>query len=75
MDDFINNLLEGANDFIHRKPGFLPLVAIGLIVLNFLLHVILGLMGVESWFASSNVLLHLGLVVGLVGILLIRPLE
>lgn len=75
MDEFLNNLLDKASHYFNRKPGLLPLIAIGLIILNFLLHVILGLFGVNSWFASSNLLLHLGLVIGLIGILLIRPLE
>ena len=75
MDNFINELLDKASHFFNRKPGLLPLIAIGLIILNFIVHVIFGIMGIESWFASSNLLLHVGLVLGLVGILLIRPLE
>jgi hypothetical protein len=75
MDDFLNKFLDQASHYFNRKPGLLPLIAILLIILNFVVHVIVGLMGVEIWFASSNLLLHLGLIIGLVGILLIRPLE
>lgn len=75
MDDFLNNLLDKASHFFNRKPGLLPLLAILLIVLNFVVHIVVGLMGVQIWLASSNLLLHIGLVMGLIGMLLIRPLE
>lgn len=75
MDNFLNNFLDKAGHFFNRKPGLLPLIAILLIILNFLLHLILGLFEIQSWFATSNILLHLGLIVGFIGLLLIRPLE
>lgn len=72
MHDFMNRLLDWASDFFAHRPGLLPLVAIGLIVLNFLLQIFPG---PGNWLADSNLVLHVGLVLGLLGILLFRPLE
>ena len=72
MDRFINRFVDRAGEFLARWPGFLPLVGIALIILNFLLQIFPG---TGSWFVDSNLLLHLGLVIGVVGLLLIRPLS
>jgi hypothetical protein len=65
----MNKLLDRLSDFLSKYPGLLPLLGIGLVVLNFLLQFFPG-----NWFTDANVLLHLGVVAGLVGLLLIRPL-
>lgn len=69
MDKRINELIERINEFLVRKPGVLPLVGIGLIVLNFLLQLFPG---PEAWIVRSNLFLHAGLVVSLVGLLLVN---
>lgn len=71
----MSEFLDKASDFLNRKPGLLPLIGLLLILLNFVVHIVLGLAGVSSWLASSNLFLHVGLIVGLIGFLLIRPLE
>jgi hypothetical protein len=71
MADFLNRLLDRISNFLGTYPGLLPVVAILLILLNFVLQVVPG-SGV--WLVDSNLFLHLGLIVGLVGILLIKPL-
>lgn len=69
MDQWINERVERINDFLVRKPGILPLVGVGLIVLNFVLQIFLG---TEWWIVRTNLFLHLGLVVSVIGLLLVN---
>lgn len=69
MNDFINNLMERANDFLAEWPGFLPLIGGGLIALNFVLRLFLGR---EHLLTGADCLLHLGLLIAIVGLLLIK---
>ncbi len=69
MDAWINELVERINSFFMRKPGVLPVVGLGLIVLNFLVQLYPGQ---GAWIAHSNLFLHLGLIISLVGLLLVN---
>jgi H+/Cl- antiporter ClcA len=69
----MNELLERLNNFFGERPGLLPLAGILLIVLNFLLQIYPG--PGSGWFVDSNALLHLGVIFGLVGMLLVRALS
>lgn len=71
MDEQINRFLERAADALAKRPGVPVLVAVGLVAVNFLLQLFPG---PGYWLVDSNLLLHAGLIVGLIGILLIRPL-
>lgn len=71
MDDRINRFLERAADILAGRPGILIFVAISLVLINFLLQIIPGQ---GYWIVDSNLCLHVGVVIGFVGILLIRPL-
>lgn len=66
----MNDLLDKLSHFIGERPGLLPLIGIGLVILNFLLQFFPG-----NWFVDSNFLLHIGVISSLIGILLIRPLK
>jgi len=50
-------------------PGLPILVAVGLVVLNFVLQLLPG-WPVVGWLARTHLFLHLGLVLGFLGILL-----
>jgi hypothetical protein len=65
----MNKLIDALSQFFGKYPGFLPIIGLLLIILNLLLQPFQG-----SWIVESNVFLHLGLIVSLIGILLIRPL-
>ncbi len=65
----MNDFLDKFSDFLSKYPGLLPLVGLGLIVLNLILQIFPG-----SWFVDRNILLHLGLIISLIGLLMIRPL-
>ncbi len=71
MDDFISRLLDKASDFLAARPGFLPLIGVGLISINLLLQFVPG---GGYWLVDSNLFLHLGLIMAILGLLLIRPL-
>lgn len=61
--------LDRLSDFIARYKGLPTMLAVLLVLLNFVLQFLdLG------WLSSSNLLLHLGIVVGLVGLLLAEAL-
>mgnify|MGYP001094529785 CR=1 FL=1 len=65
----MNDFLDKVSDFLSKNPGLLPLVGLGFIVLNLILQFFPG-----SWFVDRHILLHLGLIISLIGLLLIRPL-
>lgn len=69
MDERINEVVERINGFLMRKPGALPLAGVGLIVVNFVLQLFPG---PEAWIVRSNLFLHLGLVLSVVGLLLVN---
>jgi hypothetical protein len=61
--------LDRLSAFIARYKGLPTMLAVLLVVLNFVVQFLpLG------WLASSNLLLHLGIVVGLIGLLLAEAL-
>ncbi|MGH2538354.1 MAG: hypothetical protein ACRDHL_13240 [Candidatus Promineifilaceae bacterium] len=72
MYERINRFLDAAADFLGRRPGFLPLVGLALVALSLALELILD---PGHWLVQADLLLHLGVIVGLIGLLLIRPLS
>ena len=71
MTERILKLLDFASNFFAHRKGLLPLIGVGLIILNWLLATILP----GEWFIiKSNLFLHLGLVVALIGLLLANAL-
>ncbi|MGD1992550.1 MAG: hypothetical protein PVI59_05085 [Anaerolineae bacterium] len=65
--------LKATTELLARYPGLPVLIGLGLIVLNFVVQ-LLPSWPVVGWMAQVNLLLHLGLIVGLIGLLLIRAL-
>ena len=65
----MNKLLDRLGEILSRYPGLLPLVGIGLIILNLLLQFFPG-----NFIVDSNLFLHIGLITAILGILMIRPL-
>ncbi|MGH2524900.1 MAG: hypothetical protein ACRDH2_20525 [Anaerolineales bacterium] len=61
--------LDRLSSFISRYKGLPIMIAVALVALNFLLQVVhLG------WLSSSNLFLHLGIIIGLIGVLLAEAL-
>ena len=69
----MNNLVEKLNDFFATRPGLLPMIGIVLVLLNLLLQIFPG--PGSGWLVDSNLFLHIGVIVSVVGILLIRALS
>jgi len=65
--------LERVSNFLARYPGLPVLVGLGLILLNFVLQ-LLPPWPVVGWMAQVDLFLHLGLLISLIGLLLIRAL-
>ena len=65
MDRF-NQLLDQLSEFLAHRKGLLPLLGLVMVVINFIFQLIPGL----GWLASSNLFLHLGLILAIVGMML-----
>lgn len=63
----ISRLLDWLSNFIAHRKGLLPLIGIVLVSLNFILQFFFPL---GHWFPSSNLFLHLGVIVAIFGMLL-----
>ncbi len=64
MINWFSKFLDTASEYLASRKGLLPLIGIGLIILNFLLVAILP----TDWFiVKTNIFLHLGLIVALLG--------
>ena len=65
----VSDLLKRIGEFLARMPGLPIIVAIGLVALNFVLQ-LLPAWPVVGWLAHTHLFLHLGLILGLLGVLL-----
>jgi hypothetical protein len=65
----VMRLLRSLSNFVARLPGLPILVAIGLILLNFAVQLLPTWPAVE-WLAQTHLLLHIGLILGFLGVLL-----
>jgi hypothetical protein len=64
------NLLKRISDFLARVPGLPVFVGVFLVILNFVLRLLPGTWPVVGWLTHTDFLLHLGVIVGLIGVLL-----
>jgi hypothetical protein len=67
------DLLDTLSHFLAHNKGLPVFVGVGLVALNLLLSLIIGPeggSGFGAWVVHTNVLLHLGVIVGLLGILI-----
>jgi hypothetical protein len=62
----MSRLVDWLSEFLARRKGLLPLIGIVLIVLNLIFQFVLP----PGWLVSSNLLLHLGLVVAILGLMI-----
>jgi len=66
MGEKFSQLLDILSEGLARRKGLLLIVGILLVLLNALLQIIPG----AGWLAETNMLLHLGIVLALVGVML-----
>jgi hypothetical protein len=69
----MNELVERLNDFFAERPGLLPMLGVLLVILNLLLQIYPG--PGSGWFVDSNLLLHIGVIMSVIGLLLVRALS
>ena len=65
MSQRFNRFLDILSNFLAHRKGLLPLVGIAFILLNLALTFV-----VQSWVTTSNLFLHLGLIIAILGFLL-----
>jgi hypothetical protein len=62
----MSKLFDRLSEFLAHRKGLLPLIGIGLILGNLILQFLLP----PGWLASTNLLLHIGLVIAIFGLML-----
>jgi hypothetical protein len=65
-----SDLLKRIGDFLARVPGLPIMIAVVLVALNFLLQLLPATWPVVGWLARTHLLLHIGVILGFVGMLL-----
>ncbi len=71
LDASISKLLDRISDYIANHRGAPVFLAVILVVLNYVLRIIPGAqLGLLGFVVSTDLLLHLGIVIGLLGVLL-----
>ncbi len=65
MTVWFSKLIDHASDFLAMRKGLLPLLGIVLVLLNFILR-----LAFPGWLASSDLFLHLGIIVAVLGLML-----
>jgi hypothetical protein len=64
------NLLKRISDFLARLPGLPVFVGVLLVILNFVLRLLPDTWPVVGWLTHTDLFLHVGVIVGLIGVLL-----
>ena len=65
MFTLLSKLLDKASEFLAPRKGLLPILGMLLIVVNFVVQFLTG-----GWLARTNVFLHLGLILAILGLML-----
>ncbi|HXF86657.1 MAG TPA: hypothetical protein VNK49_14845 [Anaerolineales bacterium] len=63
---WISKMLDRASEYFAHRKGLLPLIGILLVILNFILQFVLG----SHFIATSNLFLHLGVIIAIFGMML-----
>ncbi len=66
MERKLNTLIDSLSEFFAARKGLLIFIGLILVVCNAFLQFFPGI----GWLESSNLLLHLGIVIALIGVLL-----
>ncbi len=61
-----SHMLDGMSEFLAARKGLLPILGILLVAVNGVLQ----FFPAAGWLASTNLLLHIGLVLAILGIML-----
>jgi hypothetical protein len=61
-----NQFLDQLSNYLAHRKGLLPMVGVLMVGINFIFQLIPGM----GWLASSNLFLHLGVILSIVGMML-----
>jgi hypothetical protein len=62
----MSKLMDLLSEYLAHRKGLLPLIGIFLIVVNLILQFVLE----PFWLTTSNLLLHIGLIIAIIGLML-----
>ena len=62
----MSRMIDWLSEYLAHRKGLLPLLGIVLILLNLIFQFVLP----PGWLVSSNLLLHVGLVVAILGLMI-----
>ena len=62
----MSKIFDSLSEFLAHRKGLLPFLGLLLIIVNLLLQFLLP----SGWLVSSNLLLHLGLIVAILGLMI-----
>ncbi len=62
----MSKMIDWLSEFLAHRKGLLPLIGLVLIILNLVLQFLLP----PGWLLSSNLLLHLGVIVAILGLMI-----
>ncbi len=62
----MSKMLDKLSEYLSHRKGLLPLLGIALIVINLILQFLLP----PGWLVSTNLLLHIGLIIAIFGLML-----
>jgi hypothetical protein len=65
MFENLSKLLDRFSDFLAARKGLLPMIGIFLVVVNFIIR-----LSPPSWLSKTDLLLHLGVILCILGIML-----
>jgi uncharacterized membrane protein YdjX (TVP38/TMEM64 family) len=68
LDALLSKILDGISDYVSAHRGVPVLLGVLLVVLNYILLIIPGVQ--LGFVETTNLLLHLGVIIGLIGVLL-----
>ena len=61
----INQLLDNLSEFLAHRKGLIPIIGLVLVVISFVFQFFPG-----NWLGESDILLHLGVMIAIIGFLL-----
>jgi capsular polysaccharide biosynthesis protein len=63
----ISKLLDWFSNYLAHRKGLLPLIGIGLVVINLVLQFFIS---PDHWLTGTNLLMHLGVIIAIFGMML-----
>jgi hypothetical protein len=62
----MSKMFDWLSEFLAHRKGLLPLIGVVLIILNLLIQ----FLAPPGWLVSSNLLLHVGLIIAILGLMI-----